>query len=92
MARRREGRDLPEIVARLFEQARVQFPDARLVNRTLVELSKLYDPVSGGMILEHATRRRIVELLDAGKVEEALHALAERFDGYRQTFGPRGAR
>lgn len=76
MPRRREGRDLPEIVKRLFEQARAQFPDPRAVNHTLLELSRFYDPVSGGVILEHAIRRRIVELLAQGQTEEPAFCAA----------------
>jgi hypothetical protein len=88
MPRRREGRDLPEIVKRLFAEARAQFPDPRAVNRTLVELSRFYDAVSGGVIVEHATRRRIVELLEKGQTEEASRALEERFEQYAQSFKP----
>ena len=89
MPRRREGRDLPEIVKRLFAEARAQFPDPRAVNRTLLELSRFYDPVSGGVILEHAIRRRIVDLLAQGQTEEASQALEERFQQYCQTFKPK---
>ena len=88
MPRRREGRDLPEIVMRLFAEARAQFPEPRAVNRTLLELSRFYDPVSGGVILEHATRRRIVELLEKGQTEEASRALEERFEEYSRSFKP----
>ncbi len=88
MPRRREGRDLPEIVTRLFDHARAQFPDPQAVNRTLLELSRFYDPVSGGFILDHALRRRIVEFLEQGKTEEAGHVLQQRFDEYRRSFKP----
>jgi len=73
---------------RLFAEARAQFPDPRAVNRTLLELSRFYDPVSGGVILEHATRRRIVELLEKGQTEEASRALEERFEEYSRSFKP----
>ena len=92
MPRRREGRDLPEIVSRLFEQARAQFSDPQAVNRTLLELSRFYDPVSGGFILDHALRRRIVEFLVQGKTQEAGQVLKERFDEYRRSFKPREGR
>ena len=92
MPRRREGRDLPEIVTRLFEQARARFPDPQAVNRTLLELSRFYDPVSGGFILDHALRRRIVDFLVQGKTEEARQVLKERFDEYRRSFKPREGR
>jgi len=75
---------------RLFAEARAQFPDPRAVNRTLLELSRFYDPVSGGVILEHATRRRIVELLENGQTEEASRALEERFEEYSRSFKPGG--
>ena len=90
MPRRREGRDLPEIVTRLFEQARARFPDPQAVNRTLLELSRFYDPVSWGFILDHALRRRIVEFLEQGKTDEAGQALQERFEQYSQSFKPDG--
>ena len=89
MPRRREGRDLPEIVKRLFEQARAQFPDPQAVNRTLVELSRFYDAVSGGVVVEHATRRRVVELLEKGETGEASRVLEERFEQYARSFKPR---
>ena len=73
---------------RLFAEARAQFPEPRAVNRTLLELSRFYDPVSGGVILEHATRRRIVELLEKGQTEEASRALEERFEEYSRSFKP----
>lgn len=86
MPRRREGRDLPEIVSGLFERARAELPDPQAVNRTLLELSKLYDPVSGGILLEHATRRRIVDLLRDGRLQEAREILEQQFEEYRRTF------
>lgn len=86
MGRRREGRDLPEIVEKLFEDARTRFPDARAVNRVLVELSRLYDPVTGGRIMEHDLRVRIVRCLEAGRLDEAALALAARVKDYRQSF------
>ncbi len=88
MPRRREGRDLPEIVKRLFAEARAQFPDPRAVNRALIELSRFYDAVSGGVVMEHATRRRVVELLEKGQIEEAGQVLEERFEQYAQSFKP----
>ncbi len=88
MARRREGRDLPEIVGRLFDEARSQFPDPQAVNRTLLQLCRLYDPVSGGIILEHETRRRIVDFLAHGKTREAGEVLQVCFEEYRKTFEP----
>jgi hypothetical protein len=86
MSRRREGRDLPEIVTKLFQAARTQFPDPRAVNRVLVELSRLYDPVSGGAIVAHDLRRRIIRWLDEGRVDEAGRAMEARFEDYRKSF------
>jgi hypothetical protein len=54
-----------------------------------LELSRFYDPVSGGVILEHAIRRRIVDLLTQGQTEEASRALEERFQQYYESFKPR---
>lgn len=88
MPRRREGRDLPEIVAKLFERARAEFPDPRAVNRSLLELCRLYDPVSSTPVMEHGLRRLIVEQLQEGRSEEAARVLTTRFDEYRQSFVP----
>lgn len=88
MPRRREGRDLPEIVAKLFERARAEFPDPRAVNRSLLELCRLYDPVSSTPVMEHGLRRVIVEQLQEGHREAAARALSRRFDEYRKSFVP----
>lgn len=86
MPRRREGGDLPEIVTKLFERARAELPDPQAVNRTLVELCRLYDPVSGGPLMDHERRRLIVEGIREGRIEDATQALCARFDEYRRTF------
>jgi hypothetical protein len=86
MPRRPEGRDLPEIVLRLFDEARASFPEPRAVNRALVELCRLYEPVSGGPIVDHALRRHIVESLQHNEIERAERALAARLEQYRESF------
>jgi len=87
MPRRRRGLDLLELVTRIFERAEAQFPDGQAVNRTLLEASRFYDPLTGGPLLPHAVRRQIVELIQQGKTEEASRLLKERLESYAHSVG-----
>ncbi len=87
MPRRRRGLDLLELVTRIFERAEAQFPDAQAVNRILLEASRFYDPLTGGLLLPHALRRQIVELIQQGKTEEASRLLKERLESYAHSVG-----
>ena len=46
------------------------------------ELSRYYDPVLGGAILEVRHQRAIVEAMEAGRAEEARALIQERYDLY----------
>jgi len=59
----------------LFREALAHLEDVGRVKGIVVELSRLYDPVSNGAILSPATGRRVVEGLEAGRVEEARQLL-----------------
>ncbi len=87
MPRRRRGLDLLELVTRIFERAEAQFPDAQAVNRTLLEASRFFDPLTAGPLLPHAVRRQIVELIQQGKTEEASRLLRERLESYARSVG-----
>jgi hypothetical protein len=78
----------------IFREALAHIRDIPRVKRLLLELGRLYNPVTNGPILQLPARRRIVELLEAGSEDEArglLHesstAYARRPEGQPQT-GP----
>jgi hypothetical protein len=55
----------------LFREARANLGDIPRVKRILLELGRFYNPVSNGPTLDLPTRRRVVELLESGRAEEA---------------------
>jgi hypothetical protein len=68
----------------LFQDAKAHLDDVARVKRILLELGRLYNPVTDGPILALAHRRRIVELIEGGG-KEAAHALLEQCASeYRQ--------
>ena len=58
--------------------------DLPRVRQLMRELSRYYDPVLGGAILEVRHQRAIVEALEAGRAEEAQVLIKERYDLYVQ--------
>jgi hypothetical protein len=66
----------------LFNEARAHLGDVARVDRILLELGRFYNPLVHGPIVDLATRRRIVELLQGGEHEEALKLLDERLALY----------
>ena len=61
----------------LFRQAESSLADVRQVDRILLELGRCYNPLTDGPIVDLATRRSIVERLQAGEIAEARHLLDE---------------
>lgn len=66
----------------LFREAKSHLADIVRVSRILVELGRYYNPLANGPIVDLATRRRIVELLEASQPEEARRLLDERLALY----------
>jgi len=66
----------------LFREAQ-----AHLGDRILLELGKFYNPLVHGPIVDLATRRRIVELLQASRTDEARGLLDERLALYARMEG-----
>ena len=66
----------------LFREALANLADTARVKRILLELGRLYNPVTNGPILDLATRRRAVELLEAGRADEARQVLDEALRRY----------
>lgn len=71
----------------LFREAQSHLSDIARVNRILLELGRFYNPVVNGPIVDLPTRRRIVELLESGRTEEARHILQERLALYARIEG-----
>lgn len=68
----------------LFKDALAHLDDIGRVDRILLELGKFYNPLAHGPIVDLATRRRIVEHLEASRVEDARRLLDERLALYAQ--------
>jgi hypothetical protein len=83
MPKRRQER-YQDIVDKLFEEIRSHFDDPARVNRLLVELGRLYDPLLGERIVEPSTHRQIMELLRAGSTEEARRVFEQRVELHNQ--------
>ena len=76
-ARKREDHAL-----QLIEQLKESLGDIAKVRGILRELSRYYDPVLGGAIMEVPHQRAIVEALEAGKQAEALALIEQRYELY----------
>ncbi|PYN54880.1 MAG: hypothetical protein DMD94_13575 [Candidatus Rokuibacteriota bacterium] len=71
----------------LFREAQAHLGDVARVDRILLELGKFYNPLVHGPIVDLATRRRIVELLQASRTDEARGLLDERLALYARMEG-----
>ena len=61
----------------LFRRIETNLSDVGLVDRVLLELSRCYNPLTNGPIVDLATRRGIVESLRAGRPDDAKRLLDE---------------
>jgi hypothetical protein len=66
----------------LFHEALDKLVDVPRVNRILLELGRFYNPYTNEPIVDLATRKRIVGLLEAGDPNTARRVLIERLDRY----------
>jgi hypothetical protein len=70
----------------LFAEARAKLADdPERVGRILTELSRLYNPLSNGPLVDLDTCGRIMALLSAGRAGEAGALLEERYRRYAPT-------
>jgi len=76
-ARKREDHALV-----LIRELMAALDDLPQVRQLLRELSRYYDPVLGGAIVEVRHQRQIVEALEAGRRGEALAMIEERYELY----------
>ena len=71
----------------LFREAQAHLSDIARVNRILLELGRFYNPMIDAPIVDLATRRRIVELLESRQTDEAHRLLEERLTLYARIEG-----
>jgi hypothetical protein len=76
-ARKREDHAL--VLIRELMSGLDDLPRARQILR---ELGRYYDPVLGGAIVEVPHQRQIVEALEAGRRQEALALIEQRYELY----------
>lgn len=69
-----------DVVDKVFEEIQSHLDDIPRVNRLLLELTRIYDPLLSSRVVEPSTHHRVVELLGAGKTEEARRLLDERIE------------
>lgn len=62
----------------LFEAARAALGDLARVKPILFELSRLYNPLVNGPLVDRVTYARIIESLERGRLDEARRLLDER--------------
>jgi hypothetical protein len=82
MKRRQER--YQDIVEKLFEEIRSHWDDFPRVNRLLIELGRIYDPLLSGRVVEPSIHRQIMELLRSGKTEEARQVLEQRIESHHR--------
>lgn len=83
--RNRQGlrfRRRDDYAVELFRDAQAHLSDIPRVDRALLELSRFYNPLLNGPIVDLATRRRVIELLEAARQDEARQVLDERLALY----------
>ena len=66
----------------LFREALAHLDDVARVGQILVQLGRFYNPFVNDAIVDPATRRRILEALQASRLEEARGLLEERLSLY----------
>jgi len=89
-ARQRRGlkfRRRDDYAVELFREAQANLGDLRRVDRILLELGRFYNPYINAPIVDLATRRRVLELLERAEVAEASQILDERLTLYSQAPG-----
>jgi hypothetical protein len=69
----------------LFRAALAALDDTRRVDQILIELSRLYNPLVDGPIVDPRTRGAVLEALEATDHERARRLLEERLDLYYPT-------
>ena len=71
----------------LFREAQAHLSDIARVNMILLQLGRFYNPMIDAPIVDLATRRRIVELLESRQTDAAQRLLEERLALYARIEG-----
>ena len=66
----------------LFQEAEASFQDPARVSAILLELSRYYNPLIHGPIVDLDSRRRVVEAIESGRHDEAREVLGRRLALY----------
>ena len=75
LRRRLKSRRRDDPALDLFRKAEANLVDVRAVDRILFELGQCYNPLTNCPIVDLATRRAIIELIEAGKLGDAQRLL-----------------
>ncbi|HXG15187.1 MAG TPA: hypothetical protein VNK50_03010 [Calidithermus sp.] len=85
--RRLRFRRRDDYAVELFQEARAHLDDLPRVDRILLVLGRFYNPYLNAPIVDLATRRRVIEALEAGRHDEARALLDERLRLYSRPPG-----
>jgi hypothetical protein len=85
--RRLRFRRREDYAVELFQEAQANLHDPARVDRILLMLGRFYNPYLDAPIVDLATRRRVMESLEHGRVEEARALLEERLTLYSRPPG-----
>lgn len=69
----------------LFKEALAHLDDRERVDRILLNLGRFYNPYIDQSIVDSATRRRVLEALEAGDTDRARDLLDERLKLYARS-------
>ena len=76
------------VVVRLLNQAKARLDDPVELNRTLREVAKFFDPLSGKAMIEGSALQQIVMLAERGNKAEALATIDHYLDAYQKRIEP----
>jgi hypothetical protein len=80
--RRLKFRQRDDYAVELFNEARAHLDDIARVDRILIMLGRFYNPYVNAPIVDVDARRRIMEALERGDLDEARDALETRLKLY----------
>lgn len=76
------------VVVRLLNEAKARLDDPVELNRTLREVAKFFDPLTGKAMIEGSARQQIVMLAERGNKAEAVAAIEHYLDTYQKRIEP----
>jgi hypothetical protein len=76
------------VVVKLLNRAKARLDDPVELNRTLREVAKFFDPLTGKAMIEGSARQQIVMLAERGNKAEAVAAIEHYLDTYQKRIEP----